>query len=459
MSTADKKISRLQGKRIAILGLGIENLALVKYLLEKELECELVLCDIRPRKEIKKKMDELSEYLYKNKTATIRLNLGPGYDDQLEKYDIVMRSPGYPLFSRNLVKAFTRNKKSGAERNLIISSPMKMFFDLSPTGNIIGVTGTKGKGTTASLIHHVLNRTGKRAFLGGNIGIAPFEFLGQLKKDDWVVLEMSSFQLEDIHKSPRISVFTNFYKEHLSAADSNNPNYHKRLKDYWEAKLNIFRWQTKKDIGVVNEKWGRLLASYQFRSRFHYFGASSLDTPLIGEHNKENVGAAEKVAKILNIKKNVIAEAMKNFTPLPHRLEFVQEKGGVRYYNDSFATTPDAAITALRSFTAPVILLAGGADKGSDFSQMAKEINQKAKYVILFDGQGSVKIQKELRKCGFPQEKVKMVCNMKEAKKLVRQNREFGDVVLLSPGCASFGVFNNYKERGELFRKYISKKE
>ncbi|MFW5888405.1 MAG: UDP-N-acetylmuramoyl-L-alanine--D-glutamate ligase [Patescibacteria group bacterium] len=447
------KLKQLQDKKIAVLGLGIENSALVKFLFQNNIPCELVVCDIRPEAELKEKMEELSEFFYKSRSTKLSLNLGPGYDDHLEEYDVIMRSPGYPLFSSNLIKAVTQREKKGDIRNFFINSPMKLFFDVCPAG-IIGVTGTKGKGTTASLIAHILEQGGKRVFLGGNIGVAPFDFIDKVEKNDWVVLELSSFQLEDIHKSPHIAVFTNFYKEHLSSADIHNPNYHKRLRDYWRAKLNIFRWQTKKDLAVVNDNLKMFLASYGFKSNFYYFTKSDLESSLMGEHNRENVAAAERVAHLLKIKKEVVKKAVKSFSPLPHRLEFVKEKGGVNYYNDSFATTPDSAITALRSFSSPVILLAGGADKGSDFAGMSREIKEKVKFVILFDGAGSVKLQKELRHIGFSQERMKVACSMEEAMEEAHRQAAFGDTVLLSPGCASFGIFKNYKQRGELFKMY-----
>jgi UDP-N-acetylmuramoylalanine--D-glutamate ligase len=453
MTNFSKKLTYLKNKKIAVLGLGIENLALVKFLLQEKVPCELVICDVRPEKEMKDKMEQISEYTYKNKETVLKLNLGQGYDSGLENYDIVMRSPGYPLFSSNLVSALAKAKKNRGGR-FVISSPMKMFFDLCPTSNIIGVTGTKGKGTTASLISHVIAQANKPVFLGGNIGIAPFDFINEIKEDAWVVLELSSFQLEDLHKSPHIAVLTNFFQEHLRSADLYNPNYHKKLEDYWEAKLNIFKWQTKKDLAVINDSLKMFLASYEFKSKFHYFTESELESLLIGEHNRENVAAAEQVAKILNIGKKEIEKGVKTFQPLPHRLEFVKEEGGVLYYNDSFATTPDSAITALRSFNSPIILLAGGADKGSDFSDMAEEISKRVKFLILFDGPGSVNIQKELRKTDFPQEKVKIACSMEEAMNIADRQKAFGDVALLSPGCASFGIFNNYKERGELFKNY-----
>ncbi len=454
MSTFNKKISYLKNKKIAILGLGIENLALVNFLLNKKVECQLVICDIRPEKEMREKMEKVSSSFYKDSVTDLKLNLGKDYDKDMDQYDIVMRSPGYPLFSSNLVRAVNKKRKDSAQNGFILSSPMKLFFDFCPTSNIVGITGTKGKGTTASLIDHILQRAGKRTFLGGNIGKAPFEFITKIKKNDWVVLELSSFQLEDIHKSPRIAVLTNFYNEHLSPADNNNPNYHRKIKDYKEAKLNIFRWQKRKDKAVANKKLKSLLTKYKFQAKFSYFSKSDLPTSLMGEHNKENVAAAETVTKQIKINKNIIKQAIADFKGLEHRLEKVAYKGGVRYFNDSFATTPESVVVALRSFSAPIILLAGGADKMSDFKEMAKEIKAEVKYLVLFKGQGSVRLNKELLKQGFPRNKIKIVYDMKNGVKIAKSKRGFGDVILLSPGCASFGMFNNYKERGKLFKKY-----
>ncbi|MBI4812562.1 UDP-N-acetylmuramoyl-L-alanine--D-glutamate ligase [Candidatus Falkowbacteria bacterium] len=460
------ELRKLKNKKIAMLGLGMENYALVKYLLKKKIKCEITICDARSKEELEERFKKLE------KRASWKL--GKNYDKNLSRYDIIFRSPGYPP---HFLKAKSYKLKAD------LSSPMKLFFNLCPTKNIIGVTGTKGKGTTATLIYEILKKAEKRVWLGGNIGVAPFEFLDKIKKNDWVVLELSSFQLENMDVSPCIAVITNFYKEHLSPADPNNPNYHKTIADYWKAKTNIFKWQGRGDYIIVNSKF-KIPNKPPFtppfkggRGRFIYFTKSELPSKLIGEHNKENIAAAVAVAKIVGVKDKIIKKAVAGFKGLEHRLELAKtikvplDKGGqggfIHFYNDSFATTPESAITALRSFNAPIILLAGGADKGANFKNLAREIYPgkysggavftRVKNVMLLNGKATLRIKKELLKIKYPQDKIKLVFSMKEAVREAKRNAIAGDVVLLSPACASFGMFRNYKERGKLFKKEVLK--
>jgi len=432
----------LKDKKIAFLGLGIENQALLKFLIKKKIKCKITICD--KRKNIK------NIYSFP-KNLNISWQLGENYNKNLEIFDIIFRSPGWPLFCQGIIDAKKKNKK------IIISSPMKLFFDICPTKNIIGVTGTKGKGTTSSLIAYILKKSGKKVWLGGNIGIAPFLFIEKINKNDWVVLELSSFQLEDIKKNPRIAVMTNFYKEHLAPADPNNPNYHKTMNDYLDAKLNILRYQNKNDYTVINENIKFKILNLKLRNKIKYFTKSELKSKLIGEHNKENVAAAIEVAKIVDIKDNFIKKAVAEFKGLEHRLEFVRELNGVKYYEDSFATTPESSIIALKSFTSPIILLAGGSDKGSNFKNFAKEIKKRVKFVILIIGKATSRINKELLGINYPKNKIKLTYNMTEAVKVAYKNSLKGDIVLLSTGCASFGIFKNYKERGNLFKDEVIK--
>ncbi len=433
-------LKNLNKKEICILGLGIENYALVKYLIKKKISCNITICDAR--KKVKNIYPDL-------KTKNIKWNLGKDYDKNLVQYDIIFRIAGYPLFSKRLKEA----KKLG----VIITSPVKLFFDWCPTKNIIGVTGTKGKGTTSSLIYSILKKAGKKVYFGGNIGYPMFNFLDKIKKNDWVVLELSSFQLEDLEKSPKISVITNFAKEHLAPADPNNPNYHHSLSDYWNAKLNIALHQKKGDKLIINNNLKNKIKNYPLASKVIYFKKSKIPTQLPGEHNKENIATAIEVVKILKIKKDKILESVKNFKGLPHRLELVSIIRGIKYYDDSFATTPEAGITAIKSFSDPIILLVGGADKGSNFKQFAKEIKKRVKFVVLLDGKATPKIKKELLAINYPKNKMAPAYNMRQAIIIANSQAEKGDVVLLAPACASFGMFQNYKERGDKFKIQVKK--
>ncbi len=439
------KLKNFQGKRIGFIGLGEENFSLIKFLLKKGVKAHLTVCDERPVAEIGDRYFEIRKMLRRDKKE-VAFMTGKNYDAYLTDFDIVFRSPGYPLFENNLLKA----KKAG----VIITSPMKAFMDLCPTKNVVGITGSKGKGTTSSLIYEVIKAGGKKAYLGGNIGIAPFDFIEKIKPSDFVVLELSSFQLEDFDRSPKIAVMTNLFKEHLAPADPKNPNYHKTMKAYWEAKANVFKHQKKGDYLVVNKKLASYIEKEKFSGKTVFYEKSDIDSNLIGEHNKENVAAAAEVAKILKIKEDAVKKAVKKFQGLPHRLELVAERGGVRYFDDSFATVPDVSVIALKSFAGDknIVLLAGGADKGSDFKDFVREINKRVKYLILFKGAGSDKIVKELKAKGYKL-KMKKVDNMKDAMETANSQAKEGDIVMLSTGCASFGCFLNYKDRGDRFKK------
>jgi UDP-N-acetylmuramoylalanine--D-glutamate ligase len=428
----------LKNKNIALLGLGMENHALARYLLKHKIDCRLTVLDARCR-----------SALLKLPNKKIKWILGKNYDQRLSGYDLIVRAPGYPKNAKNLLKA----KKAGVK----ITSAVNLFFDFCPTEKIIGVTGTKGKGTTASLIYGLLKKSGQQVFLGGNIGIAPFNFIDRLNKNSWVVLELSSFHLEDIKHSPRLAVITNFYAEHLAPADPVNPNYHESLKDYWSAKLKIASWQNSKDYLIANQKLKTRLKNSKIKSGIRYFDRSSLKSKLIGEHNKENVAAAVAVAKILKIKPSIIKRAVGEFKGLEHRLEPVKTIRGVKFYNDSFATTPESSILALKSFKQPIVLLCGGADKKSDFKQFAAVIKKKVKFVVLLDGLASPKIKKELFKNKFPENNLKPAFNINQAVKQAQSRAETGEIVLLSTGCASFGMFKNYKERGRLFKQAVNR--
>lgn len=444
-----EKIAKLNKKKIAILGLGIENQALLEFLEKSGLRAEYHIFDMREEKELVSRLGKLNK-------ENMRIHKSSDEND-LSVYDTIFRSPGYPLFKDNVIDA--------SEKGVEISSAMKMFFELCPTKNIIGVTGSKGKGTTSSLIHKILTTDGIKSFLGGNIGVAPFSFIDDIGEEGYVVLELSSFQLEDLDKSPHISVITNLSEEHLKPADPLNPNYHKSMDDYTRAKLNILKYQKKCDFAVLNEVFkdkplffSRGREEYLGKAKRVYFSKSELASKLVGKYNKENIAAAVEVAKILGIKSSVIKKAVAVFKGLPHRIEYVREVMGVKYYDNSLATTPEATIADINSFIEPIILFLGGADKGASFKNLAKEISKKnIKYVVLLEGESSNKINQELLASGFPSHKIKEVSSMTEGVETAKRQSKAGDIVLLSTACASFGMFKNYKERGLFFQDEVNK--
>lgn len=436
------KLTELARENIAVVGLGSENFALLHFLHSKGYTFPITIFAFQSRSEMENQYPALKKW--KHITWIVSK---PNFN-QLKKFNLILKSPGAffsPLLRKQLQKSEVK-----------ITSAMQLFLDLCPSKNTIGVTGTKGKGTTSSLIEAILKKAGKRVWLGGNIGVAPFSFFTKIKKADWVILELSSFQLEDITSSPHISVLTNFTAEHLVPADKNNPNYHPSLNHYWQSKLNLLLFQEKSDTAIINKKLQKKINN-KIKTKKIFFTTSSLSSKLPGDHNKENIAAAVAVAKVIKISDKIISLAVRNFKGLPYRLEKITEKNGVSYYNDSFATTPSATITALKAFQNPIILIAGGADKGSDFNQLSKVIKQKTKAIILFKGTALKKLQIALKKVAYKPGNIKIAGSMAEAMKQANSLAVRGDIILMSPACASFGLFKNYKDRGEQFNREVRK--
>ncbi|PIR92623.1 UDP-N-acetylmuramoyl-L-alanine--D-glutamate ligase, partial [Candidatus Falkowbacteria bacterium CG10_big_fil_rev_8_21_14_0_10_44_15] len=443
-------LDNLTDKKLCFLGLGIENQALLKFLLKHKIKADITVCDARPL------APSPRSFPSPRNTAGVgvRWRLGKNYDKNLDEYDIIFRIAGYPLFTKNIIKAMIKGTA--------VSSATKLFFDLCPTKNIVGVTGTKGKGTTASLIYAILKAAKKRVYphtsrgvgvyFGGNIGTPMFSVMDKIKPGDWVVLELSSFQLEDLDCSPHVAVFTNFFPDHLAAADPLNPNYHKNLVTYWNAKANIFSHQSPRDILIAGDPLKEMITMSGAKSKIIYFAKSNLPTKLIGEHNKRNVAAAALAVKAAGVSPEIITQGVKKFKGLEHRLEFVAAKNDVRYYNDSFATNPDTTIIALETFKpGSIILIAGGASKNSDYRRLALAIRRRVKRVVMLPGKGAQEILAALKKIKY--DFIVSVSDMRQAVRAAQKIASRGDVILLSTACASFGIFKNYKDRGWQFKK------
>ena len=365
---------------------------------------------------------------------------GEDYLKNLNRFDLIVRSPGvYP-------KKIITTKR--------VTTPTHIFFDQFD-GTIIGVTGTKGKGTTSTLIYQILKVAGKDVYLAGNIGKPYLELLPNLNAKSFVILEMSSFQLIDLPVSPDISVVLNITSDHM--------DWHKNIEEYIEAKKNIVKFQKTSDWAVINSEYEVPKSfSKETKANIFLFSKEKLDEKfkkdliLRGEHNLENIAAAVSVAKILNIDEKIIMETVKNFKGLEHRLEFVREVKGIKFYNDSFATGPQPTIAAIKSFTEDETLILGGSDKGLDYKELGDEINKSknVKNVILIGTTGP-KIAKYLDKnLDFA------ICNLAFAsmKDIVAKSVEVskkGSVVILSPASASFDMFLNYKERGNQFKEAV----
>lgn len=423
-------------KKIAILGLGIEGLDLLSWLKDNSKNCKITIFDKDPQ--VKKNNPVKGSYTY---------SLGKNYLKKgLTSFDIIFRSPGFYRLHKAILKA----EKKGIE----ISSPTKLFFK-NCQAKIIGITGTKGKGTTTSLIHQILITAGKSSYLAGNIGKPTLKLLPKLKKTDWVCLELSSFQLQDLGTSPHIAVLLNITSEHLDVHQSTN--------EYRQAKSNILKHQKAKDFAVINGQCQatKKLASHT-KAKLDYFSKNNLNIDrskiqLRGQHNLENIAAAVSVAKIIGIKKTDQLRAIHNFKGLEHRLKLVETINNTHFYNDSFSTTPETAIAAIKSFAEPTTIILGGSYKGSDYTELGKEI-VKAKNLktIILIGQMAKNIKKAIDKAGgFKGNYINNLNSMPEIVNKAFENAEPGEVILLSPACASFDMFRNYKDRGEQFKAAV----
>jgi UDP-N-acetylmuramoylalanine--D-glutamate ligase len=369
-----------------------------------------------------------------------------------------VRTPGLPP-SKIL------EKNPGIEAK--ITSQVSEFLKAAPTKNIIGVTGTKGKGTTSTLVAKMLAAAGYDVQLGGNIGISPLTFLNKLSVDSWVVLELSSFQLIDIQQSPHISVCLMVVPEHQ--------DWHKSVEEYYEAKSNIFAHQTPEDIAIyfADSDKSRQLASKSPGQKIPYYAepgahvdgdkividgkviCQTSELRLLGKHNWQNVCAA--ITAVWQATQDVAAlrSVLTSFTGLPHHIELVRDFNGVQYYDDSFGTTPETAIVAVEAFEQPEIVIVGGHGKGIPFDNLARVIASRpnVKHVITI-GTSGLEIKEELEKAGYHN----VVDGAPTIDEIVRQAQELaepGSVVLLSPACASFDMFKNYKDRGERFTQAV----
>jgi len=495
--------------KIGVLGAGVEGLETVRYLVRHGFS-DVTLFDQNP--DLKAELP-----------AGVKAFFGFDYLEKAAACDVIFRSPGIDL------------KKLGALAPTLTSAT-RYFFEHCPCP-IIGVTGTKGKGTTSTLIYLMLKEGGKDVYLGGNIGESPLKFLDDLKEDSLVVLELSSFQLQDLDRSPQIAVLLGVTSDHL--------DYHNDVDEYWEAKSSLVKYQKAEDLAILNHDYEsaeyyekltpakKILVSTKESGGdgVHLSGPmivncagvkcelilNSSKVAIIGKHHFENILPAVAVARHFEIGIPQIQKVLTTFKGLPHRLEEVAIVGDVRYFDDSISTTPETSIAAVRAFDKPVILIAGGSDKGADYTEWGIALQQATnlKCVVLCgrDGGGESadddsnmraglsmgaevgtraggdvqkyvgasvisRMEKALQNAAktldsrglgvggdtknsgmgrhYPLEILKCA-TFEEAIKAAHDKAAPGDVVVLSPAAASFDMFKNYQERGEKFKAIVQK--
>lgn len=427
--------------RIAILGFAGQGQSNFEYWNKKG--NEIVICDQSTQIE-----------LPKGSVA----HLGRDYLRNLDDFDLLIRTPA--LHPKRIV---TENNPEILNK---VTSNTNEFFKVCPSKNIIGVTGTKGKGTTSTLIAKILQKAGHKVHLGGNIGTPPLDMLKDIKADDWVVLELANFQLIDLKHAPQIGVCLMVEPEHM--------DWHTDYEEYLSAKQQLFINQTKTDkaiyyaknedsLSIADGGEAELIPYMEIPGAVVEKGIIKIDDAeicpvsdlkLLGEHNWQNVCAAVTAAWQITQDVNVFRSVLHDFAGLEHRLEAVKEHKGVTYYDDSFGTTPSTAIVAIQAIKKPKIVILGGSDKGAKYDALAKTVkNNNVKKVILIGDTGP-EIQQALDKEGF-KNYVHGARNMPDIVKEAATIAKKGDAVLLSTGCASFDMFKNYKDRGEQFQKSV----
>ena len=437
----------LKGKRIAVFGLGVSNRPLVRLLLE--FGCDVLGCDRTPREKLEAEVLELER-------LGCKLSVGEHYLDNLEA-DLVFRTPG--MHPGNPALEALRAK--GAE----VTSEMEVFFEVCPC-TILAITGSDGKTTTTTLVSEILKAAGKTVWVGGNIGTPLLPKVREMKETDCCVVELSSFQLMDMKRSPAVAVVTNLAPNHLDV--------HKDMEEYVEAKKNIFKFQNEKGVLIVNAD-NEITAPFVGNGTTKAFSRQGKDVsvklegdmitrdgvPVLnrkdilipGEHNVEYYMAA--IAAVEGLAEDeTIRQVARTFGGVAHRIELVRIKDGVRFYNDSIASSPSRTIAGLKSFPEKVILIAGGYDKHIPYDVLGPEICTHVKKLFLC-GATAPQIRAAVESCAGEKPEITDCGKFENAVKAAAAAAESGDVVLMSPASASFDEFKNFAVRGDFFKKLI----
>ena len=434
----------IENKNILIMGFGVTGKTALRFL--KEFPCKI--------------------YVYDSNQDLHKLNVEEDFiifkEEDLDDIDLIVKSPGIYPFHELLEKA--------REKNIEIISDIELSYRNLKTENVIAVTGTNGKTTTTTILGDILKRVAK-TYVVGNIGRGILEITKEASDDDYVVIEASSFQLEDtIDFKPHIGVLTYVTSDHL--------DWHKTRQNYVDAKFKIFKNQDENDFAILNYEDKDLAEEYKLKAEKYYFSMEKIgdkgayvdngkiyfnngekteevldikDIKIPGEHNVRNIMAAIIACKLLNIDLDLIKKSILSFTGVEHRIEFVREVDGVKYYNDSKGTNPDSTEVAVAAMDGDVVLIAGGYDKGADFDNLIEKSKDKIKTAILF-GETAEKISNSCKKSGV---EFYITEDLKKAVELARKLSSSGDDVLLSPACASWDMYKSYEIRGQHFKDLV----
>jgi UDP-N-acetylmuramoylalanine--D-glutamate ligase len=447
----------LRGKRVLVMGLGLQGSGMASARYAAQQGAIVRVTDMKAPEVLAPSVRALAG-------LPIEFILGQHRNEDFQWADMVIRNPGVPASSPYLQLA----RAHGAQIEMEIG-----LFCLACPAKIIGVTGTRGKTTTSSLLYEILQASGQETLLAGNVaGVETLSLLPQIRPETLVVLELSSWQLEGLapHRlSPAVAVMTNIYPDHL--------NTYSGMDEYAQAKANIFRYQQASDIAVFNydNPWTRRFGEeapgqtwYTSIQRGGSFtrGSEQLtpfhfrETPLVGQHNLENILLATTTAQLLGVPDPIIAESVRRFQGVAHRLQEVRTHKGVRYINDSSSTTPIAGQVALEAFSQPIVLVAGGNTKHLPLERWPERIVERGRDVILLSGSGTDEllpaIEAEAQRQGLPNPVRAIYDNFPQAMEAAISLTRSGDILLFSPGFTSFGMFLNEFDRGDHFIKYVN---
>ncbi len=435
-----------KNKKITLMGLGLLGRGVGDAAFLAECGAELLVTDLKSKEQLTPSLKKLSKY------KNIVYVLGEHRLQDFRDRDLVIKSGNIPLDSEYIAEA----KRHGVR----VTTAEALFLEHAPGVLSIGITGTRGKTTVTHVIYEMVKASGRKVFLGGNVrGVATLPLLTRAKSGDVVVMELDSWRLQGLHEwqlSPQIAVFTNFMADHQ--------NYYKGdMNAYFADKANIFAFQKAVDTLVVTKSVATLIKSKGVTPKSKIIISGTKLPPgwkcaLPGAHNTQNVLLALRAARAAGVPESVCRKVLARFEGVPGRLETVGVKKGVLYINDTTATTPDAAVAALEAFkkyAGKILLIGGGADKALDYAQYGRVIPKYIKTLVLFEGIASDKIVAALptRKNFF----TGIVDSMKDAVSVAEHSAEKGDLVLLSPGAASFGIFKNEYDRGDQFVKLVKK--
>lgn len=423
--------------KVAIVGFGVEGQSAYTYW--KQQGADITICDQQNTIAV---------------PADVTFHGGDSYLQQLGTFDVICRTAG--INPEIILRA-----NPGLDRAKI-TTVINEFLRVCPTKQVIGITGTKGKGTTSTLTAKILEAAGNKVFFGGNIGNSPLAFLPEITPESWVVLELSSFQLYDLRISPHIAVCLMVVPEHL--------NWHADMKDYVAAKSNLFAHQTPADTAIyfADNEISHQIASSSPGAKITYYASPGAyvdgdeividqhricrtdELKLLGQHNWQNVCAAVTAAWQATDNIEAIRSVLTVFSGLEHRLEFVRDVNGVQFYDDSFGTTPETAVVAIEAFKEPKVIIVGGSDKGVSFDALQQAIiDNNVRHVVAI-GETGPRIAAGLASRGYT-----IVTpgggTMGEIVKTAQDVAKKGDVVILSPACASFDMFTDYKDRARQF--------